>query len=301
MFFLKAFFVAFFIGVSQLLAEEAVIKPLTSQPQLNPAILDDVTIIVSSCDKYKDLWNPFFDLLFKYWPGLKTHNKHVPIYLIVNNKDFSYPGVNVFKTGVDISWSHNMIDVLKKVKTNYILHFHEDYLLSKPVDETTIKYYLDQLKAKKACYVELWRDNYYIDQPIFESVKNTVIKGKHVYWRNSNQAAMWRKDVFQWLLRPGENPWQFELQGSIRSEGVMEPFLAVMKDAPFEYVNACYLGFIRRAGLDFAAKEGTPIMNPSLPIAEEYPFTQWLLKYPKIHKRWMKLLAYFDPKFGKKS
>ena len=51
--------------------------------------MDKIALLVNSCDKYEDLWAPFFTLLKKYW------NPEYPIVLNTESKDFNFEGLNI--------------------------------------------------------------------------------------------------------------------------------------------------------------------------------------------------------------
>lgn len=267
------------------------------------AHINDLTIIVSSCGKYSDCWEPFCKLLFKYWSSLKTYNKHIKIIFITTDKDFAFEGIDVLKIPQDIAWSNNVIEALKLVKTKYVLYMQEDYMLMQPVNERRMKELLQGMKDSKAVYLQLTDDGHAakVGSP-YPAIPGMAIKGQYQDWRPSLRCALWETNLFLWLLKPGENPWQFEsADGSYRSQGVREPFLACAKDDPIPVYNACYIGYWTQGGLDFLEKEGVPVENPTLPVYENYPFTHWLRNYyPSIHKRWIRLLEIFDPKFQKK-
>jgi len=100
-------------------------KKSSKNPEKNAATaydLNDVTIVVSSCDKYAALWPGFFHCLFRFWPSLLTTHQNVPILLIANQKHFVHPRVRVINTGKDRGWSQNMLDTLRQVKTPYVLY-----------------------------------------------------------------------------------------------------------------------------------------------------------------------------------
>ena len=52
---------------------------------------DRYTIVVSSCDAYSDLWEPFFKVLKAEWKGLDK----IPIVLNTESKSFSYDGLDI--------------------------------------------------------------------------------------------------------------------------------------------------------------------------------------------------------------
>ena len=89
----------------------------------------DLTIVVNSCDKYEELWDPFFKIFFLRWPAVT--NGSVPIVLITNTKKFTHPRVNVFMHSSETSWSDTFGRALRAVKTPYILYLQDDYFLSR--------------------------------------------------------------------------------------------------------------------------------------------------------------------------
>ena len=271
-------------------------------PEDQKATLTDLTIVVSSCGKYSDCWEPFCKLLFKYWPSLKTYNKHIKIIFITTEKDFSFDGVDVLKIPQDISWSDNLIEALKLVKTKYVLYMQEDYMLMQPVNERRMDELLKGMAQSNAVYLQLTDDGHAAKTGSpYPAIPGTAIKGKYQDWRPSLRSALGETKLFLWLLKPGENPWQFEsADGSYRSQGVREPFLACAKDDPIPVYNACNIGYWTQGGLDFLKKEGLPVNNPTLPVFEDYPFTHWLkAHYPSVYRKWLSVLEIFDPKFQK--
>ncbi|MEI8321044.1 MAG: hypothetical protein WCG05_03425 [Alphaproteobacteria bacterium] len=258
------------------------------------ARLKDVTIIISSCDKYAELWEPFAKLIFKYWPSLKTYNKNVPIILITNKKPFSFKGIQNFQTGEDKSWSDNMLQVLSHVKTKYVLYLQEDYFLSQPVNDEFLCYLIKKMEQNHIPYIQLNQDtaSYADTQKPFFSVKNSIIKSQYLGYRTALQAAFWKKDVFEWLIKKNESPWEFESYGGMRSAGMRSPFLAIVKDYPITFVNAINLGFWQEGSLEFLRQEGIDIKTV-LPVAKDYPFTLWLKNnYPKIFPYWKTFLKF---------
>ena len=49
-------------------------------------MLQNTALLVSSCDKYSDCWDPFFKLLSIYWKDLEY-----PVYLITEEKEYECP------------------------------------------------------------------------------------------------------------------------------------------------------------------------------------------------------------------
>lgn len=116
--------------------------------------LQDVTIVVSSYDKYANLWPTFFELLFKNWPSLNTYNKDVPIILVSNTKSFNSPRVTTILSPYSRGWSGNINDALKKIKTKYVLYLQDDYFINDIVLEDKIHEILYAVTLYKLDYAE---------------------------------------------------------------------------------------------------------------------------------------------------
>lgn len=62
----------------------------------------EYSILINTCDKFEDCWNPFFKLWSIFWKDCKGH-----IFLNTEYKDFSYPGLNIKAVkGANIAYSH---------------------------------------------------------------------------------------------------------------------------------------------------------------------------------------------------
>lgn len=233
------------------------------------AVLKDVTLIVSSCDKYSSLWPSFFACLFRYWPSLQTYNKDVPILLIAGKQDFEHPRISVFKTGDDLGWAANLKQALAAVKTPYVLYLQDDYLLCRFVEDAPLARIIDVMNThQKAVYCQLAADAVWFKEGT-PSVQKAAFapwllqKNIHARYRTSLQAALWRTDVLQNLVLAREGPWRFEKTGSKRASALEHEkgalFLIVKDKSPLVYLNAVWKGGIGASVLCWMKKEGLPL------------------------------------------
>lgn len=70
-----------------------------------------------------------------------------------------------------------------------------------------------------------------------------LVRSGSIY-RTSTIASVWRKAVLAQLLRPGESAWDFEIDGSVRSDGY-EGFYSAWRDC-FKINNLLIKGKISR-------------------------------------------------------
>ena len=181
---------------------------------------ENLTLLVSSCDKYAVCWPPFCHGLNKYWP---EHPQKVSF--ITNHLEA--PCGDSLKLGEDKGWATNLLQALDLIKTEFILYAQEDYWIKQPVPDEDIQDYLGYLANGQADYIRLYPAPG-PDEPWDADVRLGVI-GQNAEYRASLQMALWRKETLASLLDPGDSPWQFERRGTERSRESGERFLCVSK------------------------------------------------------------------------
>jgi hypothetical protein len=183
----------------------------------------NLAVLVSSCDKYHDLWNPFFTLFFRYWPDCPY-----PVYLVSNHLIYSDSRVNTIAVGDDRDWSSSLKNALLHITQPYLILLLEDYLIEERVDTEYIEALTVYMKKRKAGCLRIFPtpgpnvgcvDNHRVGE---------ISKGSD--YRLSLQAAIWDREVLLGLLRVGESPWELEILGSKRTDMLDMPFLSVERN-----------------------------------------------------------------------
>jgi hypothetical protein len=180
----------------------------------------EIAVVVSSCDRYRDLWKPFFTLFFRYWPDVSY-----PAYLITNHSEYSDSRVRTIAVGDDRDWSSTVERGLRAIPESFVILLLEDYFLRQPVDEDRLQRLLKYMARRKAAYLRLY-PNPGPDTPCSDNSEVGEIS-KGAGYRASLQAAIWDRQVLLSLLKTGETAWDFELIGSKRTTHLDAPFLSV--------------------------------------------------------------------------
>ena len=105
---------------------------------MNKTLNKNCAVIVSSCDAYSDLWNPFFNSFFRHWGDCSF-----PIYLLTESKECEIEHIRTIKAGLDTNWSDRLKFALSYVKTDRIILILEDFLLRSKVDNHEVESYLN--------------------------------------------------------------------------------------------------------------------------------------------------------------
>lgn len=183
----------------------------------------ECAIFVSSCDAFKDVWQAFFTLFFRYWPDCPFS-----VYLISNYKIYHDSRVKTIAVGEDKKWATNLRTAMKKYWYPYIIYLQEDYLFKSSVNTKRIISSLFDIKKEKAACIRLYPAPG-PDRP-HKQHKDLGLVDKSARYRFSTQATLWNSEILYNLLKDGESGWDMELgNGQDRSDAVEEPFLSITR------------------------------------------------------------------------
>jgi hypothetical protein len=229
----------------------------------------ETALLVVSCDRYRDLWVPFFTLLFRYWPDCPF-----PIFLGANDETYPDRRVIPLCVGEDVDWSTNLRRMLGQIPVQGILLLQEDFLIDRPVDTQRIRRLIGYAAGKNAACLRLMPipgpDRPCEDNPDLGEIR------KGADYRVSLQAAWWRKESLADVLAPGESPWQFECAGSRRSDAITAPFLSLREgiEYPLDYYTTAVLrGYWEPDAVKLCRREHIPVdlkVRRIMPLAMQW-------------------------------
>lgn len=224
------------------------------------------SVLISTCDKYKDAWDPFFFFFTKFWADC-------PYEVFINTESESYSNDKIKVSVINYpkrnaTWSQRLKHALKEIKTEYVIFLLEDFFFLNNVNQDMIDECIRLMDIHKDVSV--------ID---FEGVGNLVHGEKYkdiidfckrdiksMYFLNC-QASIWRRKDLMKFLSPHESPWQFEIFGSERVKLYNKTFLLQEKNCcnVFDYnVNwdsgyGIHGGKWLRSNVEFFSKNGIEV------------------------------------------
>ena len=222
------------------------------------------SVLVPSCDKYSDLWRPFFTLFWRNWADCPF-----PVCLGSNELVFADERIQTIAVGADPGWSAGARRMLGQIPTPYVLIMLDDFFLRRPVSTSRILALLETLRRLDGHMLRLVRKRR-PDFPVdgFPDV-GRINNMDGAPYCVSLQATLWRREFLLALLRDDETIWQFETEGSARAQDLPPGFYTVRHDA-LDYGRHVVQGGqwfwwdVRRhgrmnIGCDFSRR---PIMSP---------------------------------------
>lgn len=229
-------------------------------------INSDMAILISSCDKYRDVWDPFFAFFFKYWSDCPYN-----IYLLTNHLEYVHPKVKSICVGDDRDWSSSFRKAINAIPEQYLMVLIEDYLLLNDVNTGEIKEIFNYMVKNDVAYFRLF--------PCPGPGKVTGTIGSHKVgivspgepYRTSLQAAIWDKALIDKILIDGESAWEFEIDGTKRSDAMEDKFMSISRDSmdrlPFNYFcTAVVKGYWVKKAVELCAKHGVNVDTKTRPV-----------------------------------
>ncbi len=198
-------------------------------PELK-AFASSVAIVVSSCDAFFDAWRPFLFFFRKHWSDCPF-----PVFLIVNRLRVRSGIVQPISVGPDRDWASNMQIALASISQPYILYFQEDYFLNGPVKNEQLAQdfaYAFERDAASFCFFP--RSHL---EPDFEPLNDRFgVVPRNSDGRTRLQVTLWKKEVLQATLRPGETAWNMEARASERTQDLLVLSYSQRRDLPIPYL-----------------------------------------------------------------
>lgn len=219
-----------------------------------------MTVIVSSCDKYSDVWADFFACKERNWPDCPYETV-----LVTNDLQPAGYRTKVLACG-QVDWSTRMRLALESVDTKYVCFLMEDFLLCEKVDTRQITSLLDLMDADclkycKLCEVGVIATPYYKDYPYLRQIPENLRYGV------SLMAAIWDRELFLEKLGDGDyNPWKFEADRNAEALNATQEVIGIYDER--DILHICQLvvqGKIMPSAVRKLRKKGYAVQDTERP------------------------------------
>lgn len=172
------------------------------------------TVIISTCDKFSDLWDANIYFLNK---NFKSYNEDVKVLLVtddVTNRKFD--GVEIISAGNGTEITERLKVALNTVETQYILFLLDDYFLTEKIDMNLLVDDMEFMDSESVDYLRLYpASKHYLKKegatpvvgfPLFY-IRN-IEKGDY---KISLYPGLWKTDFMRMTLEQKMNAWQYEV------------------------------------------------------------------------------------------
>lgn len=229
-----------------------------------------MSILVVSFDGYSDLWSPFFHCFSKYWPDCPY-----PVYLGCGDKKYEGSGVQQIFIGKDVDYSSNLLAMLRRIDSPWIVLWTDDFFLDSRVNTEMIRGLQFSLAAAPreldVVYLDLLQFPLRISPLFSRPTKHDNIHEmpKGAPYRTSLGVTLWRRDFLERFLVPGESAWDIERKGFARADESSSTFWCVHTEhekPPISIVNMVEKRSWTRRGANLLEREALAHHLPGRPM-----------------------------------
>ena len=197
--------------------------------------INEIPVILHSMDSYSKFWNPWYHLF-----NLHCKN-HGPIIFLSEEKEPDFVNdVTHIKTGKG-EWGERLLIALEQIESELVFYMQEDFWCIKDFElkdnilEMFEEYKMDQLHIK---------ENINLIKTI--KIKDNLLKfTQDSEYTQNHQFGLWRKSKLKDNVLPNENPWENEINGSIRLN--KNPHNIYLLDYHW-YISVCRRGQLMERG-----------------------------------------------------
>jgi hypothetical protein len=189
-----------------------------------------VAILVSSCDAFFDAWRPFVFFFREHWSDCPFQK-----FLLVNRLRVRSQFIEPIAVGPDRDWAANMEVALNRIAQPYILYFQEDYFLNGPVNREQLAVDFADAFERDAASLCLYPRSQL--EPDFIPLNDRYgIVPRESDGRTRLQVTLWKKEVLQSALHPGETAWNMEARASERTRDLLVLSYSRRDKVPIPYL-----------------------------------------------------------------
>lgn len=164
-----------------------------------------VSLLISTCDKFSDLWDEHIAHLRKHWKGEMWKT-----YLVTDKQtNREYEGIEIIVAGEDKDFPMRIKYATERIDTDYILLTLDDYFLINDVYEEKLRCLVDRAHNEHIDYLKLY-DRRMTDPRKYESVNNLSKIDLSKKYAITLYPAIWNKDFLSNSVSSDMTAWKYE-------------------------------------------------------------------------------------------
>lgn len=240
-------------------------------------------VVISTCDKFSDLWDANILLMDQNWPDRNGNT-----YLVTDvPTSKTYQNIQIVAAGEGVEITQRLAAALDKVQTKYILFTLDDYFLTQPIDNRKLSYAVDFMEEEGVDYLRLYpASKHYLKK---EGATPSV-RYPGFYHRNMQGGdykvvlypGLWRTDFMRKTLDKPMNAWQYEvsLTETARRLGAR---CAISNHNEFPILDVIRKGKVLRKAHRYFEKNPIYASDREVMRAKD----EWMLHFRTVLRHWL--------------
>lgn len=212
----------------------------------------ELSIIIYSCWKNRDMWEIFSILFEKYWSNCEYNVVLVTDRYLQDDKKYIFNKI----VEIDDTWGRMIKKALQVADTPYVMLWMDDYLLCDYVLNDDIRKQVNRAKQYHSANLRL------TESPkcdgIYNKQQNIGYYKRGKAYSLSTQIGIWDRSFLENIIRDDWSAWDYERIGSLSREYSEQPIL-VSLDYEFPYEEGVRQGKWMAQGAKLCRRNGIKI------------------------------------------
>lgn len=166
---------------------------------------DKLTMVISSCEAYSDLWNNHVALLRENWPD-RTINA---VIVTDTEHENAYSDVSIFAAGDCMEMPQRIREFVKGCDSEYLLVTLDDYYVDRPIDTRKIQRAVSFMEEYELDYLRFWP--YPHEKKKVEGVEKAFWIELEGNYKVNLYPAIWRKSFLEQTVKDSLSAWEYEV------------------------------------------------------------------------------------------
>lgn len=165
----------------------------------------NASLLISTCDKFSDLWDTHISFLRKNWVG-----DFWKVYMVTDRPtDKSYDGVEIIVAESGLDFPMRIRYALDFIKTDYVLLTLDDYFLIEKAYSEKLEYLVGRAEMENIDYILLY-DRRKTNPKKYESIDKLVPIDLNQKYSVNLYPAIWSKEFLKNSVNGDLSPWLYE-------------------------------------------------------------------------------------------
>lgn len=167
--------------------------------------MSNVAILISTCDKFSDLWDEHIALLKKNWKG-----EMWDVFLVTDKQTSrSYEGVKIISAGEDKDFPMRIKFAVAQIDSAYILLTLDDYFVIDEVHSNRLQELVERSIKDNISYLKLY-DRRKTNPKKYEPLQNLVSIDLNKKYAITLYPAIWERNFLYESVQKDMTPWLYE-------------------------------------------------------------------------------------------
>lgn len=219
----------------------------------------ELSIILYSCYRNRDMWEVFSFFMKKYWPDCNYQILLATDTFEETGKEYIFDRILTY----DNTWARMIKNAIKEADTPYVMLWMDDYLLCDRVKNEDLEEHLSRAKKFHAANYRL------VESPkcygIYQNFKKLGYYRRGDGYSLNTQVGIWDCAFLNTILKDEWSAWDFERIVSLSKEHNDQPVL-VSLDYEFPYEEGVRQGKWMVQGAKLCKRNGIRIDESKRPI-----------------------------------